>query len=120
MSDCGALPYLSNGHLTLHQPGNTTYEAIAKVSCSVGYVASSSEIICMLDGTWVTTSCFIVGKGNYFNNYQFKFVRYKHVLNTSILSMQNLNNWLRLVLYKYIIRVCKRRDELYKYIRIHI
>jgi hypothetical protein len=60
--DCEAVPIIDNGQISLTQDGNTTYGAIANVSCSTGYNATVDTILCLETGKWDNATCNSIGK----------------------------------------------------------
>jgi hypothetical protein len=60
--DCGSIPNLDNGKLTLTTAGKTQKGATARVSCNKGYTKTDDIITCLNTGKWQNTSCDIVGK----------------------------------------------------------
>ncbi|XP_060580503.1 sushi, von Willebrand factor type A, EGF and pentraxin domain-containing protein 1-like [Ruditapes philippinarum] len=62
--DCEAAPVIANGQITLTQDGNTTYGAIASVSCSTGYNATVDTILCLETGEWDNATCDSIDCGN--------------------------------------------------------
>ncbi|XP_060580506.1 uncharacterized protein LOC132737264 [Ruditapes philippinarum] len=57
---CEAVPDIANGQITLTQVGNTTYGAIANVSCSTGYNATVYTLLCLDTGEWDTATCNLI------------------------------------------------------------
>ncbi|XP_060554933.1 sushi, von Willebrand factor type A, EGF and pentraxin domain-containing protein 1-like isoform X2 [Ruditapes philippinarum] len=62
--DCGSLPNLDNGKLTLTTAGKTQKGATARVSCNNGYTKTDDIITCLNTGKWQNTSCDIVDCGS--------------------------------------------------------
>ncbi|XP_060560466.1 sushi, von Willebrand factor type A, EGF and pentraxin domain-containing protein 1-like [Ruditapes philippinarum] len=58
--DCETVPVIANGQITLKQDGNTTYAAIANVSCSTGYNATVDVILCLDTGEWDNATCKLI------------------------------------------------------------
>ncbi|XP_060560575.1 sushi, von Willebrand factor type A, EGF and pentraxin domain-containing protein 1-like [Ruditapes philippinarum] len=58
--NCEAVPVIANGQVTLTQDGNTTFGAIANVSCSIGYNATVDTILCLDTGEWDNATCTLI------------------------------------------------------------
>ncbi|KAH3725860.1 hypothetical protein DPMN_051712 [Dreissena polymorpha] len=56
-NDCGSTPVILNGAYTLLNTTNTTYVALANVTCDVGYESNVSQIMCQANATWATVKC---------------------------------------------------------------
>jgi hypothetical protein len=56
------VPTVIKGSVTLLEENNTTYSALANVSCDTGYNASIGIIQCLETGQWQTTECQLLGK----------------------------------------------------------
>ncbi|XP_060602758.1 uncharacterized protein LOC132755845 [Ruditapes philippinarum] len=54
--DCGQ-PTTENGIATLLDSSNTTYMALATVTCNEGYETNISHVRCQSDGTWSAGNC---------------------------------------------------------------
>ena len=60
-TDCGNLSVISDGSITLQENGNSSFGALADVTCNMGYNAALDIIECLESGIWENTSCDIVG-----------------------------------------------------------
>ncbi|XP_053387176.1 E-selectin-like [Mercenaria mercenaria] len=58
--DCSILSDIPNGTVTLLEDGNTTYGALANVSCEIGYNATVDIIKCTKAGMWEISTCEII------------------------------------------------------------
>ena len=65
-SDCGSLPTLAHGQITLDETDMSTFNSSATQVCDTGYAASSqdSKIHCLETGQWPdpTVNCTRVGE----------------------------------------------------------
>ena len=59
MSDCGDVPEIEHGNITLYD--NTTYGSQANVSCNPGFTAEPSNITCQISGHWDNVTCIRTG-----------------------------------------------------------
>ena len=57
LSDCGDLRIIPNGNLTLVSESNTTYGAVADVTCDTGYTPSEPDVRCLENATWSSADC---------------------------------------------------------------
>lgn len=60
--DCGSVPTVLHGNVTLNNPLNTTYGAEATVSCDPGYNTTLSTLICKANAAWDVPTCTVIGK----------------------------------------------------------
>ncbi|XP_060560780.1 sushi, von Willebrand factor type A, EGF and pentraxin domain-containing protein 1-like [Ruditapes philippinarum] len=63
-ADCGTVPLINGGSITLNQAGNSSYGALAEVRCNTGYNTTLPTIECGDNGKWDNTTCDIVDCGN--------------------------------------------------------
>ncbi|XP_053397667.1 natural killer cells antigen CD94-like [Mercenaria mercenaria] len=55
--DCGTLPAITNGNITLDDSTNTTVGATATVDCDVGYNPTTTIMTCLDTGQWESADC---------------------------------------------------------------
>jgi hypothetical protein len=60
-ADCGDVPFINDGNIFLQEEGNSSYGALAKVTCNTGYNTTSDTIQCLDTGEWDNRTCTIVG-----------------------------------------------------------
>ncbi|XP_060560678.1 sushi, von Willebrand factor type A, EGF and pentraxin domain-containing protein 1-like [Ruditapes philippinarum] len=58
--DCGILPPIDNGSIALKEDGNSSFGALAEVTCNIGNNATKETIMCRGTGKWDNTSCKII------------------------------------------------------------
>ncbi|XP_053375501.1 sushi, nidogen and EGF-like domain-containing protein 1 isoform X2 [Mercenaria mercenaria] len=64
VTDCGkTLPAVKNGHLTINKEQDTTYGAMATVTCAPGYQRNKHTVSCQADGVWEEALCQPVNCG---------------------------------------------------------
>ncbi|XP_053398252.1 sushi, von Willebrand factor type A, EGF and pentraxin domain-containing protein 1-like [Mercenaria mercenaria] len=68
VKDCNAVPDIYKGTVTLAEDGNTTYGALANVTCGEGYNTSMEMIQCLDTGTWENATCKMIDCGTPPNN----------------------------------------------------
>ncbi|XP_053403087.1 uncharacterized protein LOC128558234 [Mercenaria mercenaria] len=62
--DCGQIPNIENGRLYLLDNSNTSFGAVANVTCDTDYVANTPNISCLETGFWDDdVNCFIAETG---------------------------------------------------------
>ena len=66
VSECDLPKSMPNGNISLRDPKNTSYGAIADVSCNTGYEPTTPQITCTTSGTWENASCNARGMFYYF------------------------------------------------------
>jgi len=57
LKDCRDLRIIPNGNLTLVSEPNTTYGAVADVTCDTGYTPSEPDVRCLENATWSSAVC---------------------------------------------------------------
>ena len=57
VSDCGDVPALTNGRYVLADENNTTFGAVATVTCDKGYKSDGNIITCLENGQWSDSLC---------------------------------------------------------------
>jgi hypothetical protein len=62
IQECGDVPTVIKGSVTLLEEHNTTFSALANVICDTGYNASIGILQCLETGQWQTTKCHLLGK----------------------------------------------------------
>ncbi|XP_045195596.2 uncharacterized protein LOC123551036 [Mercenaria mercenaria] len=60
--DCGNVPRIANGMVTLVDNQNTKYGALANVTCSEGFESDSNNITCLVSGQWSQILCTSKGE----------------------------------------------------------
>jgi hypothetical protein len=73
--DCSVAPKVSNGNVALLEEENTTYGALAEITCETGYNFSVPTIQCRDTGIWDTATCDLIGNNIY--NLLFIFYLFK-------------------------------------------
>ena len=63
--DCGNVPQIDFGTLTLEDPANSTYGAAASVNCDIGFVTLNGTVFCLDTGQWDNATCSAKGKFAY-------------------------------------------------------
>ena len=70
-SDCGNVPFVTNGKYVLDDGNSTTFGSVATVTCDTGYESVHKIITCLENGQWSDTLCTAKGVSNanvlYFN-----------------------------------------------------
>ena len=74
VTDCEAVPGVSNGDVSLLEDENTTYGKLAEVTCNKGYNSTSGTIRCLETGKWETPNCDILSK-SFLKNILFLYKR---------------------------------------------
>ena len=59
--DCGNPPKINKGTATLDDPGTSTFEATASITCTPGYETNKASISCQENGKWDKSKCTIKG-----------------------------------------------------------
>jgi hypothetical protein len=59
--ECGLPETLANGTISLNDPVKSSYSSTAKVTCDIGFDASTNEISCEASGKWQEAICIIKG-----------------------------------------------------------
>ncbi|XP_053389035.1 uncharacterized protein LOC128552063 isoform X2 [Mercenaria mercenaria] len=62
LADCGTVPDVVNGNVTLNKDNNTTFAATASVACEEGYQPAKVSITCQASGKWETPLCETVAQ----------------------------------------------------------
>ncbi|KAH3725443.1 hypothetical protein DPMN_051287, partial [Dreissena polymorpha] len=60
---CGLPKPIAKGDISLRDPPNTSYGAMAEVSCNTGYEPTTPEITCTTSGLWENDSCNAIDCG---------------------------------------------------------
>jgi hypothetical protein len=60
-ADCGDVPFINDGNILLQEGGNSSYGALAEVTCNTGYKATLNTIVCQDTGEWNNITCNIIG-----------------------------------------------------------
>ncbi|XP_053400559.1 sushi, von Willebrand factor type A, EGF and pentraxin domain-containing protein 1-like [Mercenaria mercenaria] len=61
--DCGSVPVIVLGKITLVDLNNATYGASANITCDTGYTANVSAVSCQSSGVWETAICKAIDCG---------------------------------------------------------
>ena len=61
VSDCGLPKPMQKENISLRETTNTSYGAMADVSCNTGYEPSTPQITCTTSGLWENASCHAIG-----------------------------------------------------------